>query len=123
MYKDTYPDLVQVKEEIRKLKEMTSAQYRDLLPDAESDDEPIATKKSKRKAIDPYHAELLKQRDEIVLELDAVKRRQAHIAVEMAQYERGVEHTPEREQRLKELERDDEDLQKKYQALLDKKLT
>lgn len=123
MYKDTYPDLVQVKEEIRKLKEMTSAQYRDLLPDTEAEDEPIAAKKSKRKAIDPYHAELLKQRDEIVLELDAVKRRQAHIAVEMSQYERRVEHTPEREQKLKTLERDYENLQKNYQSLLDKKLT
>ena len=35
MYKETYPDLVQVKEEIKKLREMTSAQYRDLLPDSE----------------------------------------------------------------------------------------
>ena len=123
MYKDTYPDLVQVKEEIRKLKEMTSAQYRDLLPDSEADDEPVAAKKSKRKAIDPYHADLLKQREDIVLELDAVKRRQSHIAGEISQYERRVEHTPEREQRLKTLERDYENLQKNYQSLLDKKLT
>lgn len=123
MYKDTYPDLVQVKEEIRKLKEMTSAQYRDLLPDSEADDEPVAAKKSKRKAIDPYHADLLKQREDIVLELDAVKRRQSHIAGEIFQYERRVEHTPEREQKLKTLERDYENLQKNYQSLLDKKLT
>ena len=123
MYKETYPDLVQVKEEIRKLKEMTSAQYRDLLPESDEADEPIATKKSKRKAIDPYHAELLKQRDDIVLELDAVKRRQGHISSEIAQYERRVEHTPEREQKLKTLERDYENLQKNYQSLLDKKLS
>ena len=123
MYKETYPDLVQVKEEIRKLKEMTSAQYRDLLPESDEVDEPIATKKSKRKAIDPYHAELLKQRDDIVLELDGVKRRQAHISSEIAQYERRVEHTPEREQKLKTLERDYENLQKNYQSLLDKKLS
>ena len=123
MYKETYPDLVQVKEEIRKLKEMTSAQYRDLLPESDEVDEPIATKKSKRKAIDPYHAELLKQRDDIVLELDGVKRRQAHISGEIAQYERRVEHTPEREQKLKTLERDYENLQKNYQSLLDKKLS
>lgn len=123
MYKETYPDLVQVKEEIRKLKEMTSAQYRDLLPESDEVDEPIATKKSKRKAIDPYHAELLKQREDIVLELDAVKRRQAHISVEIAQYERRVERTPEREQKLKTLERDYENLQKNYQSLLDKKLS
>ena len=123
MYKETYPDLVQVKEEIRKLKEMTSAQYRDLLPESDEADEPIATKKSKRKAIDPYHAELLKQRDDIVLELDAVKRRQGHISSEIAQYERRVEHTPEREQKLKTLERDYENLQKNCQSLLDKKLS
>ncbi len=123
MYKETYPDLVQVKEEIRKLKEMTSAQYRDLLPESDEVDEPIATKKKKRKAMDPYHAELLKQREDIVLELDAVKRRQSHISSEIAQYERRVEHTPEREQKLKTLERDYENLQKNYQSLLDKKLS
>ena len=54
------PDLVQVKEEIKKLREMTSAQYRDLLPDSEGVEEPAVGKKSKRKAIDPSHAELLK---------------------------------------------------------------
>ncbi len=123
MYKETYPDLVQVKEEIKKLREMTSAQYRDLLPDSEGTEEPSGAKKSKRKAIDPYHAELLKQREDIVLELEAVKRHQAHISVEISQYERRVEHTPEREQRLKTLERDYENLQKNYQSLLDKKLS
>jgi polysaccharide chain length determinant protein (PEP-CTERM system associated) len=123
MYKETYPDLVQVKEEIRKLKEMTSAQYRDLLPDTETTDEPVGSKKSKRKALDPYHAELLKQKDDIVLELDSVKRHQAHISSEISQYERRVEHTPEREQKLKTLERDYENLQKNYQSLLDKKLS
>ena len=123
MYKETYPDLVQVKEEIKKLREMTSAQYRDLLPDSEGTEEPLTAKRSKRKALDPYHAELLKQRDEIVLELDSVKRRQAHISMEISQYERRVEHTPEREQRLKTLERDYENLQKNYQSLLDKKLS
>jgi succinoglycan biosynthesis transport protein ExoP len=123
MYKETYPDLVQVKEEIKKLREMTSAQYRDLLPDTDTAEEPTVAKRSRRKAIDPYHAELLKQRDDIVLELDSVKRRQAHISVEISQYERRVEHTPEREQRLKTLERDYENLQKNYQSLLDKKLS
>lgn len=123
MYKETYPDLVQVKEEIKKLKEMTSGQYRDLLPDSEATDEPVSGKKSKRKVIDPYHAELLRQRDEIVLELDAVKRHQAQISGQISQYERRVEHTPEREQKLKTLERDYENLQKNYQSLLDKKLS
>lgn len=123
VYKETYPDLVQVKEEIKKLREMTSAQYRDLLPDNETADEPSGGKKPKRKVIDPYHAELLKQREDIVLELDAVKRRQAHISVEMSQYERRVERTPEREQKLKTLERDYDNLQKNYQSLLDKKLS
>ena len=118
MYKETYPDLVQVKEEIRKLKEMTSAQYRDLLPDSEGTDEPVGSKKSKRKALDPYHAELLKQKEDIVLELDSVKRHQARISSEISQYERRVEHTPEREQRLKTLERDYENLQKNYRSTL-----
>jgi polysaccharide chain length determinant protein (PEP-CTERM system associated) len=123
MYKETYPDLVQVKEEMKKLREMTSAQYRDLLPDTDEAEEPASTKKSKRKALDPYHAELLRQKDDIVLELDAVKRHQAHISSEISQYERRVERTPEREQKLKTLERDYENLQKNYQSLLDKKLS
>ncbi|MGD9727462.1 MAG: GumC family protein [Nitrospiraceae bacterium] len=123
MYKETYPDLVQIKEEMKRLKEMTTAQYRDLLPDAEDSDQPIIGRKSKKKALDPYHAEMLKQREEIVLQLDAIKRRQVQISAEMVQYERRVERTPEREQKLKTLERDYENLQKNYQSLLDKKLS
>jgi len=123
MYKETYPDLVQIKEEMKRLKEMSTAQYRDLLPDADDSDQSSIGRKSKKKAIDPYHAEQLKQREEIVLQLDAIKRRQAHISSEMIQYERRVERTPEREQKLKTLERDYENLQKNYQSLLDKKLS
>jgi succinoglycan biosynthesis transport protein ExoP len=52
-----------------------------------------------------------------------VKRHQSHISGEISQYERRVEHTPEREQKLKTLERDYENLQKNYQSLLDKKLS
>jgi polysaccharide chain length determinant protein (PEP-CTERM system associated) len=122
MYKETYPDLVQVKEELKKLKEMTTAQYRDLLPDSEEGDDAAAIRKSKKKATDPYHAELLKRREEIVLELEAIKRRQGRIAAEMAQYDRRVQVTPDREQKLKTLERDYENMQKNYQSLLDKKL-
>ncbi|HJR76075.1 MAG TPA: AAA family ATPase [Nitrospiraceae bacterium] len=123
MYKETYPDLVQIKEEMKKLKEMTTAQYRDLLPDTEDSEQPVFGKKTKKRAIDPYHAEMLKQREEIVLQLDAIKRRQVQISAEMVQYERRVERTPEREQKLKTLERDYENLQKNYQSLLDKKLS
>jgi polysaccharide chain length determinant protein (PEP-CTERM system associated) len=123
MYKETYPDLVQIKEEMKKLKEMTTAQYRDLLPDTEDTDQPLIGKKLKKRAIDPYHAEMLKQREEIVLQVDAIKRRQVQISAEMVQYERRVERTPEREQKLKTLERDYENLQKNYQSLLDKKLS
>jgi polysaccharide chain length determinant protein (PEP-CTERM system associated) len=123
MYKETYPDLVQIKEEMKKLKEMTTAQYRDLLPDADDADQPVIGKKSKKRAIDPYHAEMLKQREELLLQLDAIKRRQVQISAEMVQYERRVERTPEREQKLKTLERDYENLQKNYQSLLDKKLS
>jgi polysaccharide chain length determinant protein (PEP-CTERM system associated) len=122
MYKETYPDLVQVKEELKKLKEMTTAQYRDLLPDSDEADDIGVSRKSKKKPTDPYHAELLKRREEIVLELDAIKRRQGRISVEMAQYDRRVQVTPDREQKLKTLERDYENMQKNYQSLLDKKL-
>ncbi len=123
MYKETYPDLVQIKEEMRRLKEMSTAQYRDLLPDADDSEQSPVGRKSKKKAIDPYHAEQLRQREEIVLQLDSIKRRQGHISSEMMQYERRVERTPEREQKLKTLERDYENLQKNYQSLLDKKLS
>ncbi|MFO0769007.1 MAG: GNVR domain-containing protein [Nitrospiraceae bacterium] len=123
MYKDTYPDLVQIKEELKKLKEMTTAQYRDLLPESDEQEDTGGTKRTKKKAIDPYHAEQLRQREELVIELEAVKRHQSQIVAERSQYERRVERTPEREQRLKTLERDYENLQKNYQSLLDKKLS
>ncbi len=123
MYKETYPDLVQIKEELKKLKEMTTAQYRDLLPESDEPEDTSVAKRTKKKAIDPYHAEQLRQREELIIELEAVKRHQAQIVAERSQYERRVERTPEREQRLKTLERDYENLQKNYQSLLDKKLS
>ncbi len=121
-YKETYPDLVQVKEEIRKLKEMTSAQYRDLLPESDEVDEPIATKKPRRKAIDPYHADLLKQRISSSNWMgSSVARRIFRVrllstSAEWSTLRKGAEAQDA-------TKRDYENLQKNYQSLLDKKLS
>lgn len=109
-YKETYPDVVYLKEELRKLQ---------ALPE-EPISEPGQTQS--KKTIDPYLRELQRQRDELKLELDALKDKVVRVAKEIKEYEFRVERAPAQEQRLQILMRDYENMQKNYQTLVDKKL-
>ncbi|MFO0733528.1 MAG: hypothetical protein U0361_21720 [Nitrospiraceae bacterium] len=80
------------------------------------------TKRTKKKAIDPYHAEQLRQREELVIELEGSSDISLRSWLNVRSTSEGRAYT-EREQRLKTLERDYETLQKNYQSLLDKKLS
>ena len=120
-YKDSYPDVAGVRNEIKKLQAMTTEDYVALYVEQE----PVEVGeggKRKRKALDPYKAELLKQREDILREFELGRLRQSRIAVEIKKYEGRIEGTTLHQQELMTIQRDYENLQKNYQSLLEKKL-
>lgn len=112
-YKETYPDIVQTKQEIESVKKQLAAKYGDL---TEGKDGDVA------KAFDPYLKELIKHRNELRAEVSSVRDRRQRLAEHIRAFELRVEQTPSREQDLMILMRDYENMQKNYQALLDKRL-
>ena len=112
-YKDTYPDVVHLKEELKKLQTMSE----------EMTSESAQTQASvSKKTIDPYLHELQRQRDELKLDLDALKDKTARVAKEIKEYEIRVERAPAQEQKLQILTRDYDSMQRNFQALVEKKL-
>ena len=121
-FKETYPDVARVKNEIQQLQTMTTEEYLALFIDQEPA-EVEGPKKGKRKLVDPYKAQLLKQRDDVLREMELVRLRQARIATDIRKYESRIEGTTVHQQELMSIQRDYENLQKNYQSLLEKKLT
>jgi len=115
-YKDNYPDIVEIRQEIKRLKEMPTEKYIAMLQD-------LHEESPGTKTVDPYQRELSKQREQLIAELAALKRHQNVIAAEMVKYQGRVDRTPVQETKLTTLNRDYENMQKNYQALLDKKLS
>jgi polysaccharide chain length determinant protein (PEP-CTERM system associated) len=122
MYKESYPDVASVRNEIRRLQAMTTEDYIALY--VEQDPRQVEGEgKRKRKHIDPYKAELLKQREDVLRELELVHLRQARIAEDLKKYEGRIDKTTVHQQQLMTMQRDYENLQKNYHSLLEKKLT
>ena len=121
MYKEAYPDVARVKNELSQIQAMTTEEYIALYiePEAAEIDGP---KKPKRKPVDPYKSELLKQRDDLMREQELLRLRQARIASEITKYESRIEGTTIHQQELMSIQRDYDNLQKNYQSLLEKKL-
>jgi len=104
---------VETKQEIKSVKKQLAAKYGD--PATEKDGDAAKT-------FDPYLRELIKQRNELRVEVSSVKDRRLRLAENLKQFEYRVEQTPSREQDVMILMRDYENMQKNYQALLDKRL-
>ena len=105
-YKDNYPDIITLKQEIKALKAKIGS--------------PTILKEGK--PIDTYLRELVRQRDESKLEIVSLKDRLLRIKDQIKEYEARVEMAPAREQELMILERDYGNLRENYRSLLDKKL-
>ncbi len=121
-YKENYPDVVRVKEEVRRLE--LAPQFDGSQP---SVDEPAAGKTNDssgtvRKPTDPYLRELMKEHSEVKNEIGFLKEKQTHAIRQIGELEAHVERTPTTEQSLAVLLRDYENMQKSYQTLLDKKM-
>ena len=122
MYKESYPDVASVRNEIRRLQGMTTEDYIALY--VEQDPPQVGSEgKGKRKRVDPYRAELLKQREDVLRELELVHLRQARIAADFKKYEGRIDRTTVHQQELMTMQRDYENLQKNYHSLLEKKIT
>ena len=112
-YTETYPDIVETRQEIKSVKKQLAAKYGD--PAKEKDGDAAKT-------FDPYLKELIKQRNELRVELSSVQDRRRRLAEHIREFEQRVEQTPSREQDMMILMRDYENRQKNYQALLEKRL-
>jgi polysaccharide biosynthesis transport protein len=112
-YKETYPDIASTKQEIAGVKAQLTEKYGDSSDEKDSDT---------AKTYDPYLRELIKQRNELRLEVTSAKERRRRLADHIREFENRVEQTPSREQELMILIRDYQNMQKNYQALLDKRL-
>ncbi|TKB95120.1 MAG: hypothetical protein E8D41_02050 [Nitrospira sp.] len=112
-YTETYPDIVEARQEIKSVKKQLAEKYGNSAQEMDGD---------AAKTFDPYLRELLKQRNELRVELSSVKDRRRRLAEHLKEFEYRVEQTPSREQDMMILKRDYENMQKNYQALLDKRL-
>lgn len=126
-YKDTYPDVVQTKQEIEKLKIQLATKYREMDREAQSlqrreTESRPETDAETRRIFDPYLRELIKQRNEVKLETAGLEERRRRLTSQMKEYESRVEKTPALEQELMLLVRDYDNMQVNYQKLLEKKL-
>lgn len=128
-YKDTYPDVIQVKQEIAAVKAKLSEKYeKDNEKDKDNSQEPmiqVTTKPGKPSGgtvIDPYLHELRREREENEIGIAALMEQQRKLTAQIREYEQRVERAPAREQELLVLQRDYDNTKRNYQALLEKQL-
>jgi len=122
IYKENYPDVVHLREEIRLLE----LELRSVDSNESGVDQPAGRRvenggKAARKRVDPLLRELTKERNEVKSEMAFLKEKQAHTVRQIKELEVHVQRIPATEQRLAILVRDYENLQKGYQSLLDKR--
>lgn len=123
-YKETYPDVVALKDEIKEVEAQIAeqAQVAEQKKLSQPEEPQPDHDKGSGKVSDLQLQNLLAQRDEAKLEIMNLKAKEARITREMKDIEGRVQRTPSREQQLMILLRDYENMQSNYQALLDKRL-
>lgn len=112
-YHDNYPDIILLRKEIDAVKAQLALKYGVAKEEVQQ---------GSPKLVDPIVLDLMRQRDEAVKELEARQDRIRRLLEQVKDYEGRVERTPMREQELSVLVRDYDNMQKNYQALLDKRL-
>jgi polysaccharide biosynthesis transport protein len=113
-YKSAYPDVISLKQQIVLLKEEIAGR-----PVVEKEDPP---KQEPIKVFDPYLKGLLKDRNELKLQVDGQNSRLATLAESMEKLQGQVDRTASREQEMLALERDYANMQENYQNILEKRL-
>ncbi|MEC4888820.1 MAG: AAA family ATPase [Nitrospira sp.] len=120
VYKENYPDIVYLKQEISRLESVMSDEPGQASVDGEAG-KLDGNYGNSSKPVDPYLRELMKERSEVKSEIAFLKEKQALAVRQIKELESRVERAPIREQSLAELLRDYENMQKGYQSLLDKR--
>lgn len=113
-YTDAYPDVMVLKQQIKMLRSELAQKY-SVGEDEVSNPETI-------RAFDPYLNGLIKDQNELKIQIEALKQRQQSVAKQMDRLQGQVDRTAAREQELLTLERDYANMQKNYQDLLAKRL-
>lgn len=122
-YKDAYPDVVFLKDEIKELQAQIAERTRTAENQKFSEAEPqLDHNRESGRMSDPQLQKLWAQMEESSLDITNLKAKEARIIREMKEIEGRVERTPSSEQRLMILVRDYDNMQKNYQTLLDKRL-
>ena len=132
-YKDTYPDVVQVKKEIASMNAKLAGKDEVGAKESEKDleeqpkDVPLQTgklqtQKGSSTAIDPYLHDLRREREEVEIGTQMLADQQRKLTAQIREYEQRVEKAPEREQEMLVLQRDYDNTKRNYQALLEKQL-
>jgi polysaccharide chain length determinant protein (PEP-CTERM system associated) len=114
-YKEDYPDILQLRKQIQEVE------------GAIANSSKASTKTSKRKAkTSPAEVSLplnlAIQLDQVNLEISTLKARKTYLANQIELYQKRVENTPLREQKLQSIMRDYENIQSNYHSLLEKRL-
>lgn len=132
-YKDTYPDVIQVKQEIAKLKLRVADKSGQAAQDdaehveAGQQGEPGRVQAARRSTVpsssmDVYLHELKREKEELEIGISTLKEQQHRLQVQIREFEYRVEKAPEREQELTILERDYTNTKRNYDSLVDKQL-
>jgi succinoglycan biosynthesis transport protein ExoP len=122
VYKENYPDVVHLRQEIRRLEsELRLADSHQPSVGAMTGGRNESSGRAAPKSIDPFLRELMKERNELKSEMDFFKEKQGNTVRQIKELEAHVQRIPAVEQRLTILVRDYENLQKGYQSLLDKR--
>lgn len=125
IYKESYPDVIHLREEIRRLESELQSDQQIVQSDQQGADAQTEAaergRKAARKPVDPFLKELKMEHDEVRSEMAFLKEKQSNIVRQIKELEAHVARTPAAEQGLAVLVRDYENLQKGYQSLLDKR--
>jgi len=123
-YKETYPDVVILKDEIKKLEAQMAEQAQIAGQKKLSQPEEPQTDHNGMagRMFNPQLQRRLAQIDESKLEIANLKAKEARIIRDMKEIEERVDRTPSREQQLTILLRDYDNMKNNYQSLLDKQL-
>lgn len=128
-YKETYPDLIRINQEIAQIKAELARG-----PVPEERGEPKSEVPEKRQTgdfkgqrfpaaiIDPYLHELKREMSENEMGLVSLREQEAQLRAQVREYELRVERAPEHEMELSVLQRDYENSKANYQSLLAKQL-
>lgn len=125
-YKDTYPDVIQTKQEIARLKARITDKT-GLPPQDENPPEAGQVQTARRattpsSSLDVYLHELKREKEELEIGINTLKETQRRLQVQIREFEQRVERAPEREQELTILERDYTNTKRNYDSLVEKQL-